>query len=113
MFAKDPTIGATGFSFAIGVLLDAFVVRLMLVPATMALIGARIRSQPRWFETRVPDPDIEGRHLEELVHTGKEARDQALSSRRVTRPRSFRAVSTRSPICSAEPTAWNVSSLAA
>ncbi|MGW8848923.1 MMPL family transporter [Streptomyces xiamenensis] len=63
MFTSDATIKAIGFSFAIGVLLDAFVVRLTLVPAVMAVAGGRIWSHPRWFR-RLPDPDIEGKRLE-------------------------------------------------
>ena len=38
MFTNDPTIKAIGFSFAAGVFLDAFVVRLTLVPAVMAIV---------------------------------------------------------------------------
>lgn len=64
MVTKDPTIKAIGFSFAVGVFLDAFVVRLTLVPAVMAIVGARIWYHPRWFARRVPDPDIEGHRLE-------------------------------------------------
>jgi putative drug exporter of the RND superfamily len=63
MFTSNPTIKAIGFSFAIGVFLDAFVVRLTLVPAAMAVIGSRIWYHPRWFARRVPDPDIEGHRL--------------------------------------------------
>jgi putative drug exporter of the RND superfamily len=69
MLTDDPTVKAIGFSFAIGVFLDAFVVRLTLVPAVMAVIGARIWYHPRWFARHVPDPDIEGRRLETLVET--------------------------------------------
>ena len=67
MLTDDPTVKAIGFSFAVGVFLDAFVVRLTLVPAAMAVIGARIWYHPRWFARHVPDPDIEGRHLETLI----------------------------------------------
>jgi putative drug exporter of the RND superfamily len=65
MFTNDPTIKAIGFSFAAGVFLDAFVVRLTLVPATMAIVGSKIWYHPRWFAEHVPDPDIEGARLEE------------------------------------------------
>jgi hypothetical protein len=53
--------------FAIGVFIDAFVVRLTLIPAIMAVIGARIWYHPKWFARYVPDPDIEGRRLEDLT----------------------------------------------
>jgi RND superfamily putative drug exporter len=80
MFTSDPTIKAIGFSFAAGVFLDAFVVRLTLVPAVMALSGSRIWYHPRWFAKYVPDPDIEGDRLkhkvteEELAAAGTSAR---------------------------------------
>ncbi|MGC0417061.1 MMPL family transporter [Embleya sp. AB8] len=67
MFTDDPTIKAIGFSFAVGVLLDAFVVRLTLVPATMAIVRAKLWYHPQWFAKYVPDPDIEGKHLEERL----------------------------------------------
>jgi RND superfamily putative drug exporter len=53
-----------GFSFAVGVLVDAFIVRLTLVPAVMALVGKPIWYHPRWYARLVPDPDIEGERLE-------------------------------------------------
>jgi RND superfamily putative drug exporter len=65
MFTKDPTIKAIGFSFAAGVFLDAFVVRLTLVPAVMAIIRSRLWYHPEWFARYIPDPDIEGLRLEE------------------------------------------------
>ena len=80
MFTNDPTIKAIGFSFAAGVFLDAFVVRLTLIPAVMAIIGSRIWYHPRWFSRHIPDPDIEGQRLEhqltrgELVTAGAPAR---------------------------------------
>ena len=63
MSTTDPTIKAIGFSFAAGVFLDAFVVRLTLVPAAMAIIGSRIWYHPRWFARHIPDPGIEGQRL--------------------------------------------------
>jgi RND superfamily putative drug exporter len=67
MFTSNPTIKAIGFSFAAGVFLDAFVVRLTLVPAVMAIVGSRIWYHPRWFARYVPDPDIEGKRLNERL----------------------------------------------
>ena len=71
MFTSDPTIKAIGFSFAVGVFLDAFVVRRTLVPAVMAIIGSRIWYQLRWFARHVPDPDIEGQRLEHRLVEGE------------------------------------------
>jgi RND superfamily putative drug exporter len=80
MFTGNPTIKAIGFSFAAGVFLDAFVVRLTLVPAVMAIARARIWYHPAWFDRHVPNPDIEGHRLDgkiaagELVAAGPPAR---------------------------------------
>ncbi|MGW0820986.1 MMPL family transporter [Streptomyces sp. NPDC002845] len=52
MFEDDPLIKAMGFSFAVGVLVDAFVVRLALVPAVMAVVGEKIWYHPRWYGPR-------------------------------------------------------------
>jgi putative drug exporter of the RND superfamily len=71
MFTNSPTIKAIGFSFAVGVFLDAFVVRLTLVPAVMAIIGSRIWYHPRWFARYVPDPDIEGQKLARKLDEGE------------------------------------------
>ncbi|WP_329134414.1 MMPL family transporter [Streptomyces sp. NBC_01476] len=67
MFTNDPTIKAIGFSFAVGVFLDAFVVRLTLVPAVMAIVRSKLWYHPRWFARYVPDPDIEGQRLEDRL----------------------------------------------
>jgi RND superfamily putative drug exporter len=71
MLTNDPTIKAIGFSFATGVFLDAFVVRLTLVPAVMSIIGSKLWYHPRWFAKYVPDPDIEGQRLEHKLTEGE------------------------------------------
>ncbi|MFE2994561.1 MMPL family transporter [Nocardia sp. NPDC059246] len=60
----NPIVKPLAFTLAVGVLLDAFIVRLTLVPAVMALIGDRMWYHPRWFARYVPDFDIEGAELE-------------------------------------------------
>ena len=56
----DPVVKSIGLSLAFGVLADAFVVRMTLVPAAMALLGRRAWWMPKRFERWVPDVDIEG-----------------------------------------------------
>ncbi len=48
------------FGLAIGVFIDAFLVRMTLGPAVMALIGSRAWWLPSWLERRLPTVDIEG-----------------------------------------------------
>ncbi|MET9220487.1 MULTISPECIES: MMPL family transporter [unclassified Streptomyces] len=71
MFTDDPTIKAIGFSFAAGVFLDAFVVRLTLVPAVLAIVRSKVWYHPQWFSTYIPDPDIEGQRLEHELKSGR------------------------------------------
>lgn len=63
IFNDDPIVKAIGFSLAFGVFIDAFVVRMTLVPAAMALLGRRAWSMPRWLDRLLPDVDIEGARL--------------------------------------------------
>jgi RND superfamily putative drug exporter len=50
----------TGFGLAVAVLLDATVIRQVLVPASMTLLGERNWWIPRWLERRLPAIDLEG-----------------------------------------------------
>jgi RND superfamily putative drug exporter len=59
----DPVIKSIGLSLAVGVLADAFIVRMTLVPAVMALLGRKAWALPRRLERVVPDVDIEGEQL--------------------------------------------------
>ncbi len=60
----DPVIKSVGLTLAVGVFLDAFVVRLTLIPAIMSILGDRMWAHSRWFAKYVPDVDIEGTRLE-------------------------------------------------
>jgi putative drug exporter of the RND superfamily len=55
-----------GFSLASAVLLDAFVVRMALVPALFALLGRSAWWLPRWLDRLLPDMDVEGEKLNRL-----------------------------------------------
>ncbi|WP_370330675.1 MMPL family transporter [Mycolicibacterium hippocampi] len=61
---SDPIIKSVGLTLAVGVFLDAFVVRLTLIPAVMSMLGSRMWVHSKWFARYVPDLDIEGTALE-------------------------------------------------
>ncbi|MEU6260970.1 MMPL family transporter [Streptomyces sp. NPDC047043] len=63
VFNHDPIIKSIGFALAFGVFVDAFVVRMTLVPAAMALLGRRSWGLPGWLDRITPDVDIEGAKL--------------------------------------------------
>ena len=56
----DPILKSIGLSLAFGVLADAFLVRLTLVPAVMALLGRAAWWLPRRIDRIVPRIDVEG-----------------------------------------------------
>lgn len=70
--AHDPIIKSIGLSLAIGVFLDAFVVRLTLIPAVMSILGDKMWMHSKWFAKYVPDLDIEGTTLEAARRTPAE-----------------------------------------
>lgn len=53
-------------ALAVGVLIDAFVVRMTLIPAVMALLGHRAWWLPAWLARVLPDADIEGEAVERM-----------------------------------------------
>jgi RND superfamily putative drug exporter len=56
----DPTIKQFGIGLAVAVILDATVVRCLLVPALMVLVGERNWYMPHWLDRFVPHISIEG-----------------------------------------------------
>lgn len=63
MLAPDPITRSLGFAFAFGIAVDAFVVRMTLVPAVLALLQERSWWLPRWLDRVVPNVDVEGSTL--------------------------------------------------
>ncbi|MFD1860169.1 MMPL family transporter [Aeromicrobium camelliae] len=63
IFNGDPMIKQLGFALAIAIAIDAFLVRMTLVPALMAMFGDRAWRLPRWLDRLLPDLDVEGDKL--------------------------------------------------
>src|SRR5207253_9263993 len=57
---NDRTFKMFGVGLATAILLDATIVRMLLVPATMELLGDRNWWLPRWLELILPRIDVEG-----------------------------------------------------
>lgn len=59
----DPSIKIIALGLAIGVFVDAFIVRMVLVPAVLALLGDRAWWMPAWMKRALPHFDVEGEGL--------------------------------------------------
>ena len=56
----DRIVKLMGTGLAVAILLDATIVRMLLVPATMELLGDRNWWLPRWLDRILPNIDVEG-----------------------------------------------------
>ena len=63
-FSHLATIRPIGFGLAIGVLIDAFLVRLILVPAAMTILNKSAWWIPKWLDKILPNVDVEGTKIE-------------------------------------------------
>lgn len=63
IFLDDPVIKSMGFALAIGVAIDAFVVRMTIVPAVMSLLDNAAWWLPRRLGRILPNVDVEGEGL--------------------------------------------------
>src|SRR5699024_3491238 len=64
VFQDDVIIKSLGIALAFGVLFDAFIVRLTLIPALTKLFGDASLYLPKWLDRILPKLDIEGHALE-------------------------------------------------
>ena len=86
------TIKPIAFTLAVGILLDAFLIRMTLVPAVMFLFRRSAWYLPRWLDRLLPTVDIEGegivRHAADVAWAEGEER-WALSSTDLVPPAPF------------------------
>ncbi|GLI42860.1 MMPL family transporter [Glycomyces algeriensis] len=64
VFSHSAMIRPIGFALAFGVLVDAFLVRMLIIPALMHLFGDKVWWLPKWLDRLLPDVDVEGAALE-------------------------------------------------
>lgn len=73
IFAESTMIRPMGFGLAFGVLVDAFIVRMTLTPAIMALLGDKAWWMPKWLDRLTPNMDVEGAALSEKIQQERES----------------------------------------
>lgn len=73
VFADLPSIRPIGFGLAVGILFDAYVVRLIILPGLLHLLGRSAWWLPRWLGRILPRVDIEPTHAQTLSAPGSTA----------------------------------------
>ncbi|MFC7916080.1 MMPL family transporter [Streptomyces sp. NPDC057386] len=66
-----------GLGLAVSVLIDATVVRLLMVPAVMTLLGSHAWWTPKWLDRVLPHIDAEGDHEAAVTPAGPQAPERA------------------------------------
>ncbi|PTE69385.1 hypothetical protein BUY46_03820 [Staphylococcus devriesei] len=74
VFQDDSAIKSMGIALGFGVLFDAFVVRMTLIPALTKLFGKASWYLPKWLGAVLPNVDVEGQALEEDNHDSSASR---------------------------------------
>ncbi len=67
ILSDDSMVKQFGLALAVGILIDAFLIRMTLVPALMATLGRAAWWTPRWLDKVLPNLDIEGDRLTEYL----------------------------------------------
>lgn len=63
IFTEDIMIKQIGLTLTLGIFIDAFIVRMILVPAVMAVFGSKAWWLPKWLDRLLPNLDVEGDKL--------------------------------------------------
>ncbi|WP_372631141.1 MMPL family transporter [Cohnella sp.] len=66
IFVEDTMIKSMGLALAFGILVDAFIVRMTIVPAIMALMPRLAWYFPRWLDRITPRVDVEGESIHDV-----------------------------------------------
>ena len=69
--AGEPMIKMMGFGLAIAIVFDAFIVRMAIVPAVLALLGDKAWWLPKWLDRIIPNVDVEGEKLQQFLNAQK------------------------------------------
>jgi RND superfamily putative drug exporter len=73
--SSESMIKMIGFGLAIAVFFDAFVVRMAIVPAVLALLGQKAWWLPKWLDRALPNVDVEGEGLRTQDTTAEESKE--------------------------------------
>ncbi|MFD4369121.1 MMPL family transporter [Rhodococcus sp. NPDC058521] len=80
MAEPDSLIKSMGFALAAAVFFDAFIVRMVIIPSVMALLGDKAWWLPKWLDKVLPNVDIEGENLKKTLPSEPEEKSAVPAS---------------------------------
>ncbi len=86
MIGDQRSLKEFGFGLAAAVFLDALIVRCVLLPATLEILGPLTWKLPRWLDDRLPHFNIEGNKARSLVDAEPELPEAAEPERAPVAP---------------------------
>lgn len=79
--SPSPLVASIALALTIGVLADAFVVRMIIVPSALSLLGHKAWTMPRWLDKVLPEIDTEGHALEGSLEPASSGAEKVLAGR--------------------------------
>lgn len=79
MLQSNSLIQSMGFALAAAVFFDAFIVRMVLIPAVMYLLGDKAWWLPKWLDRILPRVDVEGEGLAKRLQATPDRDHEALA----------------------------------
>ncbi len=76
MLQDDPIVKSMGFALAAAIIFDAFIVRMILIPAVLYLLGDKAWWLPKWLDRILPNVDVEGDSLLRYRNEQQALRDE-------------------------------------
>lgn len=64
MLEDDAVVKSMGFALAASIIFDAFIVRMVLIPSVLYLLGEKAWWMPKWLDRILPNVDVEGESLD-------------------------------------------------
>ncbi|QNG20982.1 MMPL family transporter [Rhodococcus triatomae] len=80
IFESNALIKSMGFALAAAVFFDAFIVRMVIIPSVMAFLGDKAWWLPKWLDKILPNVDIEGEKLRQLLPEEERKEEVAVGS---------------------------------
>lgn len=86
MLVPDTISRMMGFTLAAAVFFDAFIIRMIVIPAVIAMMGERAWWLPKWLDKIIPNVDIEGEAIRRIPLPSQQQQDPDQGAYQTAKP---------------------------